>query len=538
MKKRFLILLTAVLLFAACGREFVPENGEAYRVTDTPLVPEETEKAPKPPYGDVPDPAEAAAPDPSEAVEPADPTPTPYIPTRRERYDIPNEVAFDRQDGLLTITGTAPVLVPELTGLPLLRVCTADFSEERVRALYRACRKDAPAHEYAERLDLSAYSREELSTLLEAYEDYRTNATADVLKSAAQRNIEDAKAQLAQAPASVSRKPLSLTLTEQTVDYSIYDGPVGSVYGLTVYTTPEKHYGDAFSVRNRPVWERETEGYYAQPILDAGLPTLDEGTFSPFYDARFSFVRYRASTRRFFSTRRAKADVTDLIRSPGVLPKDCTMQTAPSAASALVEAFLNEADMMDFRVERVRLHEQHNGSRQWYIVTCRRMCEGLPVSVNDLYPDPPAQDAAADARAASWQNESLAFLVSDGVGIRAVWWDNPIEVSGRVSDDCTLLPFDEIQSIAAAVLYDRYRGTTVRRTATVLKAELVLQCAWDGKSANEGTLVPVWNFVYDYARTNGSDGYLLPYTLSINAMTGEVIGFGKDVCDSTPSLWQ
>ena len=128
--------------------------------------------------------------------------------------------------------------------------------------------------------------------------------------------------------------------------------------------------------------------------------------------------------------------------------------------------------------------------------------------------------------------EWLVFLVNDR-GIVYAEWDSPLEIGDIKVDSCKLLPFHEIQPIfekMMRVIWQYQSQDYQNLTCNITEARLELMRVFEQGSAENGLLIPVWNFYGMRQRTftNGETDETIPgVMLSVNAVSGVVIDSAK-----------
>ena len=208
----------------------------------------------------------------------------------------------------------------------------------------------------------------------------------------------------------------------------------------------------------------------------------------------------------------------------------------PKQAAEIVRQFVSELNI-PMRVERIALYDNTategdvtKGTSDWcYLITCQRMVEQYACAAIFGYSGTPGSDSEFGS---AWVYERLVFLVNDR-GIVYTEWDSPLEIGDIKVDSCKLLPFHEIQPIfekMMRVIWQYQSQDYKNLTCNITEARLELMRVFEQGSAENGLLIPVWNFYGTRQRTftNGETDETIPgVMLSVNAVSGAVIDSAK-----------
>ena len=487
MKRAIALLLCAAVLLG-CAHDFERIDATKYqtaRMTDAPEAYFLAEE-PVDPNDLIEEPTQTIlsasnTPRPSDEVEETtNPTDAPVRNSLREQYSIPETVQFDRKEGKLTITGNPVVEVPDVAALPQGTAVAVTFDQQTVDRVYDACYQGRETYDYEyDNLHISSFPHSMIEEMLEAVAEY---SDMSKIKSVRYR-CEDEMKRIRQFEANATEnnsfpKSRPTLKDERTV----------------CTTTQEYRYGEVFGVWN---------------VLG---------------ETELAYVYRPASTLDFMACRQGQfvCDATKESQVHGLKPTKSTMATAPSEAVRSVRAFLERAGMEAFTVFQVSLMADTRSNAQWYLISCKRTVEGVPVSVaTDSMVIRAYQPSDMENNGAARLTERLAFVVSD-TGIRRIHWENPISVTVK-AEQTELIPFSEVVALGTALLYDAGKNTTIRRTLTVERLSLSICVIVDPNEAGKGTLAPVWGISYSTAMDGNEQAQTPIRTLFIRADTGEVL---------------
>lgn len=131
--------------------------------------------------------------------------------------------------------------------------------------------------------------------------------------------------------------------------------------------------------------------------------------------------------------------------------------------------------------------------------------------------------------------ESLQLFVDEN-GIYTLWWNNPLEVTGTVAENISLLPFEEVQSIFVQTMRNGlswaadYPSTNgeLNPTRKGIVERILLSYSYVQERDNPGRflMTPTWFFWYttEAAKNAMSEGYVVdPVIIAINAVDGSRI---------------
>ena len=166
-----------------------------------------------------------------------------------------------------------------------------------------------------------------------------------------------------------------------------------------------------------------------------------------------------------------------------------------------------------------------NGAQLLYYVPTvqgvRLSCIPVPRRKDDgtFWPTVNYLDATADETGNPddivWSNEKIQMEIGTD-GILSFRWEMPCQVTEIITDNASLMPFDEIAGIVGLMLPETLNGSLSKQTVTIHRADLTLMRIRD-KGTTTGRVVPVWDFWG--SADEGFDQVLL----TLNAVDGSVI---------------
>ena len=198
------------------------------------------------------------------------------------------------------------------------------------------------------------------------------------------------------------------------------------------------------------------------------------------------------------------------------IPDGADLRFTPLEAAAAVDAFCQKAGITDMVVDQVLLvksgrpasyiksDDSEDLSEYGYKITFERTQGGVAVFSPDM-----ASFAGELDNSAEWLYEQFD-LVMNNSGIVYLSWKAPLEVTKVVVDDCTLLPFTEIESIFERMMkiqyepiISLYQYDSARYQVTDIRLSLLRIAKKD--SISSGLFVPTWNFLGTGAYTRAGE---------------------------------
>lgn len=424
-------------------------------------------------------------------IEQAQQTPGASAGTLAERLGVPGHVTLDdltSAPGTFTARTDADVIVPDVAGMPTVRVDRHAFTQEDAARIAEAL-FDGQATYSGDVLLSKQYYQDMILTFqrqlaAETDDEKRQELQGSIAKF---RGVMDS---LPEGEGLVSADPVFAEQNGIQRVYLVSDGADGC--------------WRTFSVSNNAQYvQYEMQYLCGQNGYVEQLPN--------FYDGQIE-----AELRH---GREACGD-------PGAIPDPAvSLEQAQAAADALIPR-LGAGDFTCSYSSFV--FGEWEG--QWikaYALEYTRTINGAPVT----YAHCDASGATDDGQGGfieGWAYERLSVIVGDA-GVLAVSLTNPYEVTEVVTDNTALLPFDAIMDTYARMILVTNSFTDMNVTLDTGRITLGLARVTDSATRETGILVPVWDF-FGAMTVTGADGAEAEALndpaetrLTINAIDGSVI---------------
>lgn len=172
--------------------------------------------------------------------------------------------------------------------------------------------------------------------------------------------------------------------------------------------------------------------------------------------------------------------------------------------------------------------DKRTASNYAYAFYCTRMEKDIPCAV--ILGNSSLFNENGEA-IIGWKHESLIIIVNDD-GIIGIKWNSPLEVIDAKAENCTLLPFSQIEEIFSKmidVMYAMQAKENDALTLEIKEVRLEFMRVSENNSVENGLLVPAWNFYgikmqTKNGKTDQSGTHIL---ISINAVDGTVTDVQK-----------
>ena len=423
----------------------------------------------------------------------------------REQLAAPDMINVTAEEDGFTILAHASVILPETDAIPVITVKAGSFSQELTNRLWDLLIGDKAMYKPRTEDDRTKAELEQaIINIQNDIERIQHNEYYEENKALREAELEHLRKLYGAAP-DIYEPAAATPEIEQYVDSS---NPSRRFIGVDATDNA----GTIFRLSNEAWYEALGKG---------GKQNSNFVYCTPGYNG---IVYGKSSTIEV-----NESDALENAAHPG-LP----MQ--PKQAADTVRHFLSSLNV-PMRIERIALYDNAamegdvtKGTSDWcYLVTCQRMVEQYACAAIFGYSGTPGSDSEFGS---AWVYERLVFLVNDR-GIVYAEWDSPLEIGDIKVDSCKLLPFHEIQPIfekMMRVIWQYQSQDYQNLTCNITEARLELMRVFEQGSAENGLLIPVWNFYGTRQRTftNGETDETIPgVMLSVNAVSGAVIDSAK-----------
>jgi len=419
----------------------------------------------------------------------------------REQLAAPNMMNVTAEEDGFTILAHASVILPETDAIPLITVKAGSFSQELTNRLWDLLIGDKAMYKPRTEDDRTKAELEQaIINIQNDIERIQHNEYYEENKALREAELEHLRKLYGAAP-DIYEPAAATPEIEQYVDSS---NPSRRFIGVDATDNA----GTIFRLSNEAWYEALGKG---------GKQNSNFVYCTPGYNG---IVYGKSSTIEV-----NESDALENAAHPG-LP----MQ--PKQAAETVRHFLSSLNV-PMRIERIELYDNaatygdaaQNTAELCYLVTCQRMVEQYSCASIFGYSGTPGSDSEFGS---AWIYERLVFLVNDE-GIVYAEWASPLEICDIRVYSCNLLPFSEIQQIfekMVRVIWQYQAKDCLSLTCNITEARLELMRVLEQGSADNGLLIPVWNFYGTRQRSFASgntDETLHGIMLTINAIDGSII---------------
>ena len=431
----------------------------------------------------------------------------------REQLQAPESYQAQEQSGIVTLTIDAPVLVPNVGSVSIVKTTGVDFTQEQVDSILALLWQDETMWDNNPPLS-KAQIEEQIASIernLETLPDYQ-----DEREYFETIRLPELRERLKTAPESAEPVCSDGKLSVEQILDGRTDRVVASLTQLSIHGDS----GAFFSVRNN----------------SNNTSVLENTRYGRLDVRKWAMLDYQASTdAQRVSSVMASFMGTNVSPDDGTIPavKDGVALPSPAQAAATAEGFFSALGEDVSILDMVRLSLE---GRSAYLIRCARNVEGVPCLLLDgestsLYTvsdDEELPDAV-------WANETITLVVDES-GISQVSWQSPHRLGETVVEHCTLLPFPKVMDVCANLLPLLFRekwghiSDMTSATIRIDRIEFGMARILRNQSIDEGLLIPVWAFYGSEPFTSASLGTRNSpqrepqLMLTINAIDGTVVG--------------
>ena len=375
----------------------------------------------------------------------------------REKLGAPETCAdsFENKNGRVTVSfDDAAVIVPPVQSIPAVALKPSTFSKETVDKYAAYFLHGAPVFTQ-EHVRTKEEIEAEIIRLKQSIqetksEDNLSGNMKDYLKESEQY-LKDLEKQFQEAPEERAKTPATLDFVET-------------------------EYGQKISV-----------------VADLGKEDVAEFGFSNTKEGGiFSFSN---CGKAFYS---AWGDpVTN------ELPKGMTMTL--DEATALINGCIKDLDIEKMQIDAVYYGQYedfllNNIDKQCYHFELNRLFHGIPVTRIDAATpnsgDDPTMEAPKEPEYTEVVRPEWLFIQVDDTGIVDMQWTGPFEEDEVLSENVTLLPFDEIvQKAKDNMFFQGYSASNCTAHVHITRIELGMMRIMRKDKPGAYMMVPVWDFI-------------------------------------------
>lgn len=404
-------------------------------------------------------------------------TPIQNSSTRRERLDAPETCQYEEQNGIVTLSIDAAVLVPEAAMVPVVRIGGVDFSQEQVDKVLSLLWGEEAMWDNNPPLT-KAQIEEEITSIeknLNTNADYQDER--DYFETVRLPELQEL---LKTAPETVSPVQSDGKLTQQEILDASTDKVAARAMRLSIHSESGQYFSVSNNCDNTRVIEHTRNGRLQV--------------------SKWAMLRYqREQTRGSYLPQMILPNAFAVSPEDTAVPAmlNTTVRQSPAEAAEIVRRFFAALG------EDVSIRDQFlfdDAGQGLYLFRCVRNVQGIPAILmagesTALYwnsEDEEKPDAV-------WGNETITLVV-DSTGILQLDWDSPHTIGETMVEDCTLLPFSEILDVGVKMLpliFDEQWGQVDDMTSATIQVDRIefgMMRVIKNQSIDEGILVPAWAF--------------------------------------------
>ncbi len=407
----------------------------------------------------------------------------------REKLGAPQTYSdsFENKNGRVTVSfDDAAVLVPAVQSLPAVALKPSVFSQDMVDRYAAYFLKGAPVFTQE-----TVRTREEIEAeIIRWKQDIRSTKNEDELSQnmkdylkGAEQHLEELENQYVDAPEERAKTPATLDFIE-------------TEYGREIDVVADLGKDDVadFSVFNG---ERESHFYFSNS---------GKGLYHFWLDS-----------------------VTD------ESPKGMAMTL--EEATALVNQTMDDLGLEVMRITAVYYGDYTDlglstTKKQCYHFELERLFHGIPVTRIDAATpnsgDDPSMEAPKEPEYTDVVQPEWLFIDVDDTGIVQMQWTAPFEEDEVLSQNVTLLPFEQIvQKAKDNIFFQGYSASNCTAHVHITRIELGMMRIMRKDKPGDYMMVPVWDFIGNREQTVYGETDWLPFGdqsyVTINAIDGSHI---------------
>lgn len=448
----------------------------------------------------------------------------------REYLGVPDryETQFTDSTGTIKVAANANVSVPDVKGIPILRVKAQPFSQQAIDKLIDMLFDDAPLYEPG---SIEELTKTDITELLTKLKVRKAELEAQGMTSEKATEADDDKQNES------SDEDVAMSNSGNQLDQVIET--------ITLYEGMLKDAPDAktFVETTGMLTTAESSAYtnVAQLCDECGMSSLfvvNSDSANHFYAQYVNRKDFDVSTGMYYSEDAWKdmTYVSDYAAANDLQYPAMTQEQAQT----LADQFLNEL-CIDY-LECALGEKVIGGSSSEYAGAVRvgnllkayrleyvRKVNNVPLTYTNVQY---AHDDSDMNAVFSWAYERMTFIVDDS-GIVEMVWESPYQLNDTVVEDTAMLPFEKIKDVFEKMIFvNNVDETKTGVDIDITDVRLGFTRITEQNSLKQGLLIPVWDFfgsktVYFNDRTGKEESYTVQEAgqslLTINAIDGSVI---------------
>lgn len=424
----------------------------------------------------------------------------------QEKYQIPSEYTgqIKSKNQRIIVEFKAKLTVPKTNSIPLLRVVSADFTQETVYTLFNNLCKNTIMTQYTEVRTKNEIAQTilDLQSRLELEEDWEQRQEIE-------RALIKWKEDYLKAPEAIQQIISDGTLSNNEILDPKSEKVIATYTGLVAEERRATSIGKLFQVVNNTDLKQSFLSSAENQVIGLRLK-------------RDAVVLYTNYGIPLASSNHSICEVEEIDGKH----KNEILSMAISAATQLME----DCNLNDFEMNRIyQVVSEKDRSIIAYQITYTRAVNGTPfVFISG------ASGGKNDSAAPSWTYETLCVSANED-GVFQFIWQAPIEITEIVTENASLLTFSEMFERATRGLISKYSYESSANLdhirISINEITLSLQRIIEQNSYDSGLAVPAWNMYGDvsyyysdgscYSHTNTDD--YRKSLISINAVDGSII---------------
>ena len=438
----------------------------------------------------------------------------------REQTGAPQKLELENTEGNFTLSVDAAVTVPDAYKMPIIRVKQGEFTQTQVTDYWDALVGDTVMWKRE-----TGWTKSEIESKLvglrKSIAQFENEPGYESIIEQTKADIKELEAQYAVAPDEIKMEVADSTLYEYEtdVDGTIYidASAVGCAKDNSMFFSAQNmtrtQAGDIIDPASIGFSKSDVNYNYGQ----VNTLLVDENT------------ELDESIKQFIKTTpaQAKAIVEDFLTQTQIPMSVYSMSLVNDEETGIYDGVVAPAEHYAYRISCIRTIEGtlpcamiRGGTyiEKDVLVSNNQFSTGEGVTQGETY-------------IMEWNYEEMGFMVNDS-GIISFEWRAPLEILETKVEDCTLLPFSDIQDTLEKMIPIKFETTAKgmdKLTCRITDVRLEMMRIVEQGSIENGLLIPVWNFYGVRERTykgetDETGQYIL---LCINAVDGSVIEISK-----------